>query len=115
MELGSFHLNYGQPILGEQWPNYPANLLTQVLNALQANLNTAHGIVPIPSGQAYITIGNLALGFTPAVCVCTISQPASGDQLWATLVYGTLTTAGFTATFNGTVPATGYYLNYIIY
>ena len=100
---------------GWHWPDDEAKLVLSILNALQQSLNTAHGVVPLIANQNFVVVHDLNLPFTPKMAIGTILQPPGGDQLYACIITNTLTADGFVATFNGTVPASGYSLSYILY
>lgn len=90
-------------------------LIQELINLLQSATNVYRAAIPMVASQNYLTVTNLNLAWTPSGCVCTVVAPLNGTQLYPTLVYATLSSAGFQVTFNGTVPATGYYLNVIIW
>ena len=55
-----------------------------------------------------------ALAFTPTSATLTVTKPAGGLDLFATLVAGTLSGTGFDFTLSGATDSTQYVLNYIV-
>lgn len=96
--------------------------LTGTANALvTAKVRAGNFIKPyagsyaIPNGYDRVTVTGLGLLFTPTLVIAVITQPAGALQLFPTIVQGTLTTDGFTATLNGMTDSGNYAINYMIF
>lgn len=71
-----------------------------------------NGSVSIPNGVDSATITGLALVASPRLVACTVLKPASGLNLFASAVSGTITTDGFTYNLSGVTDSENYNLVY---
>lgn len=73
------------------------------------------GQFEIPNGVAGATVTGLNLGFTPRMVRITgVTIPATGVQMFANDIAGTLTVDGFSFVLSGITDSDGYVLNYEI-
>lgn len=67
------------------------------------------------SGQSYVTVSGLSLGFVPSSVLVTVQKPnGSSSNIFGTVRQNTITSAGFTVDFQTPIPTTGYVLSYFI-
>lgn len=72
------------------------------------------GVIAITSGVNSITVSGAGWVFTPTTVVVTVTMPAGGDHIFATVDESTITMNGFTAHLSAPTPASGYSLSYIV-
>lgn len=68
--------------------------------------------VAIPAGVASLVLTGQALEAAPRRVICSVSGPASGLVIGATIVDGTLSRDGFTVALTAAPPVVGYRLHY---
>lgn len=76
---------------------------------------SATGTMSLGSGVDSGEVNNLVLGFTPGLALLTIIKPAGGENLYASVVDGSLSSAGFRFEIGpGETDSDGYKLHYLL-
>ena len=66
----------------------------------------------IANGATYHDVTFATVFSAAPVVTATVGMPSGGDHIWPTIRDDLVTTSGFRAEFSGTIPATGYKLNW---
>jgi hypothetical protein len=72
------------------------------------------GSQSISIGTTSVVISGAGWTFIPTTVVVSVSMPAGGDNLFATVDVSSITSDGFTAYLSSECPAAGYALQYIV-
>ena len=91
-------------------------------NMIQAISSGGSPAIPggMAAGTKEITVGSLSVtltlagwSFTPTSIIATVTMPAGGDNIFATVDNSTITANGFTANLSSAPTMAGYFMDYI--
>jgi len=72
-----------------------------------------NGVDEIPSGSTSYTVSGKTWASVPNMIQVNVLKPAGGFNIYASVIDGTITTAGFTVDLSGATDMEGYILSYI--
>lgn len=104
----------GEP---RKYCSLPIRILKRVINTASATSSltlSSDGQVAIDNGSDTVIVSGLALQSAPRRVFTTVRKPAGGLNLFASVVSGSVSTAGFTVNLNGQTDSADYVLDYLL-
>ena len=113
--LGSLQITGGSPVAGDILQiDGSGNVSFVTPSAALAAAGIASGSLAMGNAVTSGAVSGLTLTFTPSRAIVTVRKPSGGRTLFASVVAGTISAAGFSFDLSAATDATTYLLDWIL-